>query len=297
MTPRVTVVVPTRDRREALARALAGVDTQAYRDFELIVVDDASADRTEEWVREHRPDALLLAHPSPRGAAAARNLGVERARGELVALLDDDDAWDPDYLAAQVSALYAHPEATLSYADHVEVNPAGRRSRPDTRTLLPGTGSLIRLLADCPIHTSSVVVVRRDAFTRHGAFDESLAIVHDWEWYARVVAQGGVLHHLDRPLVERGVPGGLIRSHRDWYREESSVLAHALAGRPEDERLVRTYRALFFGRVALGRRDVSFGVARLVEAFRRSPRRAVSLAAAALQRRARPLPADPGAGS
>ena len=285
MTPRVSVIVPTRNRRVALGRALDSVNGQTYRDFELIVVDDGSTDGTSKWLEATSPHVRLFTRDTPAGAAAARNFGIANARGEVIALLDDDDCWLPPYLGAQVEHLDASPDAAVSYAHHVEVDPAGRRTAPDTRTLLPGASPLVRVLADCPIHTSSVAAFRREAFGRFGRFDERLLIVHDWEWYGRVVALGGTLKRLGRQLVERGVPGGLIAAHRDWYREESGVIARVLAGRAADERLVRTYRALYFGRLAVGRGDLTFGLARLGEAFRRSPDLAARLAAAAVRRR------------
>lgn len=297
MTPRVSVVVPTRDRRPALARTLAAVVTQTFRDFELIVVDDGSVDGTPAWVREKHPDARLIVRATSAGAAAGRNLGIEHARGELVALLDDDDVWRPSYLEAQVRALDAHPDAPLSYTGHVEVDAGGHVSWPDTRTLLPDASALVRLLADCPIHTSSVVVCRRQAFERFGSFDETLSVVHDYEWYARVVSSGTLLHHEDEPLVERGLPGGIVRQHRTWYREEARVVEGMLDDRAAERRIVRTYRALFFARLALSRGDVTFGLARLAEASRRSPRLAARLTAAAIGRRRLRPPAAAGAGA
>lgn len=287
MSTRVSVVVATHNRRATLARALDSVDRQCFPALEMIVVDDRSTDGTIDWLRTERPDVWALVNGGTPGAAAARNLGIERARGEIVAFLDDDDVWLPGYLRAQVEHLEAAPRAAVSYADHVEVDAAGRRFFPDKRTLLPQESQFVQLLADCPIHTSSVAACRRDAFETYGRLDERLRIVHDWEWYARVVAKGGVVVHLARQLVERGVPGGLT-AHRSWYREESVVLTRVLAGRPADERLVRTYRALFFGRVALAKGDVVFGLARVAEALRRSPSSSARLSVAAVRRRLSP---------
>ncbi|MDQ5821259.1 MAG: glycosyltransferase [Actinomycetota bacterium] len=297
MTPRVSVVVPTRNRLATLTRALAGVDAQRFRDFEILVVDDGSTDGTADWLRARYPGVRLLARASPAGAASARNLGLERARGKFVAFLDDDDVWQPSYLEAQVNHLDANPAAALSYADYVESDSFGRRSRPDNRTRLRNASPLLRLLAESFIHTLSVVVCRREAFDRFGRFDESLTIVHDLEWYARVLGGGGSVLHLQRALVDRSVPGGLLASHRHWFREERAVLAKALDGSPEHrkyERMVRAYRSLFFARVALTRRDLTFGLVRLVEAFLSSPRWTVQLATVRLLRR---IPRDRRAGA
>ena len=272
MTPRVSVVIPTQDRLASLGRALASVDAQSFRDVEILVVDDGSTDGTGEWLRASRPDALV-ASTSRAGAAAARNAAVERARGELVAFLDDDDAWLPSYLDAQVAQLDADGEAALSYADCAGV---------DTRSLLRDRAPLVRMLAEPYIHTMSAVVCRRDAFARFGRLDESLRVVHDLDWYARVLAGGGRIAHVPQELLERGAPGRLTAEHRRWFAEERTVLARTAAANG-DARLIRAYRSLFFARVALGKGDVPFGLARLGEALAASPGSTVRLAALRLR--------------
>jgi glycosyltransferase involved in cell wall biosynthesis len=290
VTPRVSVVVPTRDRLEKLQRALAGVDGQRFRDFEVIIVDDGSVDATVPWLRAQCPAVRVLAMEKPGGAARARNRGFELARGELIAFLDDDDFWQPAYLEAQVEHVDAHPTATLSYTDHVETDASGRSSRPDTQPLFAYPSLFVRLLAESFIHTLSVVVCRREAFDRFGRFDESLNIIHDLDWYCRVLVGGGHFLYLPRPLVERGVPGGLVTSHRRWFQEERSAHARAFAGNAVDarhERMVRAYRSLFFARVGLAERDLRFGFSRLAEALHESPSWTIRIAALRLLRRIR----------
>lgn len=288
MIPRVSVVVATRDRRPQLARALASVDAQTFRDLETVVVDDGSADSTAAWLREHRPAVRTVALETPGGAAAARNRGIAAARGELIAFLDDDDAWGADYLAAQVAQLDARPEATASYAEHVEVDASGRRARPDLGPLLAYRSPLVRLLAECFVHTLSVVVCRRAAFERFGLFDERLAVVHDLDWFGRLLTGGGELLFLPGARVERGVPGGLVSAYRLWEREERTVHARLFAaGRvaPSDQRLVRVSRGLLFARIGWARGDLGFGLARLAAAFVRSPIAAARVAALRIARR------------
>jgi glycosyltransferase involved in cell wall biosynthesis len=288
VTPRVSVVVPTRNRQQQLARALASVRAQHFRNFEVLVVDDGSTDETVPWLRATCPEVRILVMERPRGAAAARNRALEHARGDLVAFLDDDDLWRPTYLEGQVRLLDASPAADLSYADHIEIDPAGRVSRPDTRPLLAYPSALAWLLAECFIHTLSVVVCRRQVFERVGRFDESLTIVHDLDWYRRVVASGASVVHLPGEHVERAVPGGLVTSHRTWAREELVVLMRAFADDAEDggaERIVRATRSLFFARVGLAKGDLLFGLRQLAEAFRRAPGWSVRIAGLRILRR------------
>ena len=257
MTPRVSVVMPTRNRKGSLALALASVEAQRCRDFEVVVVDDASTDGTASWLREKWPDVALVELARPSGAAAARNRGVERARGEIVAFLDDDDTWHPSYLEVQLSQLEADPEAELSTTGHIEIDSAGHFSLPDLRPLRQYPEPLLHFMAECPIHTLSVVACRRTAFSRIGLFDERLSVVHDLDFYLRLGAAGGRMMHYSAALVERAVPGGLVTRHRQWFQEEQTVHRRFFETSKclrRYQRRIRATRALFFARVARIRR-------------------------------------------
>jgi glycosyltransferase involved in cell wall biosynthesis len=274
-----------------LRRALASVQAQTFDGLvEVVVVDDGSLDGTAAWLQAHAPEIRLVVSTSPGGAAAARNRALGEIDGELIAFLDSDDVWRPTYLEDQVSNLDQRPDAVISHADYVLVDPAGGATRPTNGTLLPDADALVRLLAECFIHTQSTMICRREAIDRFGRFDEGLAVVHDFDWYARVLAGGGVIAHLPRPLVERSVPGGLITDHRRWFGEERTMIGRALAASEGARRarpMIRAYRSLWFARVALAKGDVAFGLARLAEALLQSPRWTAKLAALSLARRAR----------
>ena len=113
--PAVSVVVIFLDEEAFLEEAVESVLAQTYRDWELLLVDDGSTDRSPAIARSYaarRPGRVrYLEHPGHenRGMSATRNLGVTHARGRYVALLDADDVWRPEKLAEQVAVLEAHP--------------------------------------------------------------------------------------------------------------------------------------------------------------------------------------------
>lgn len=119
--PCVSVVIIAFNAEAFLAEAIDSVLFQSFSDYELIVVDDGSADGTAAIAEEYRgwrPDLVrVVRHPDGRnhGMSAARNLGLECARGEFIAFLDADDVWTPDKLKEQVAILRADPEAGLVY--------------------------------------------------------------------------------------------------------------------------------------------------------------------------------------
>jgi hypothetical protein len=160
--------------------------------------------------------------------------------------------------------------------------------QPHLRPLFNYANPLIHMLAECPLHTLSVVACRRSAFERFGLFDETLVVVHDLEWYLRLLLAGVQLAHIPTPLVERSVPGGLVTRHRLWYAEERAVHARiftdaAVARR--DQRRIRASRAIWFARVGFARADIGFGLARLGEAILTSPLDCVRIAAIRLAQR------------
>ncbi len=272
--PRISIIIPTRDRRTSLTRALAGVEAQRFRDFEVVVVDDGSIDDTVWWLRAKYPAVSLIELGRSEGSAAARNRGVARAEGEVLAFLDDDDVWHPAYLEEQLAQLDRHPEADYAVTGHVEVDGAGKIGLPDLRPLYRYAQPLAHLLAECPIHTLSILACRRSAFDRVGPFDEGLSIVHDLDWYARLVLSRTRMERCPNLLVARAVPGGLVIRHREWFAEERkvhrSIFSSAALSRREQQ-MIRTVRALFFAHLAGAKGDLAFGVRRLAEAMLLSP--------------------------
>ena len=110
--PKVSIVLPTYNRADVLARALASVARQSYTDWELIVVDDGSADSTEAIVKESGV-AVRYLRAQHGGVSAARNLGIRESESEYVAFLDSDDAWNPSYLSVCAGFLDDHPGEAL----------------------------------------------------------------------------------------------------------------------------------------------------------------------------------------
>lgn len=190
--PLVSVVIPSRNRRARLERALASVWAQTLGDFEVIVVDDASDDGTQQAlanIAASEPRLRTIRHDAPRGGAGARNTGIAAARGEFVAFLDDDDVWLPEKLARQVAVLRANPQASAVSASFVIDAGGGRRL---AKILHPPRD------ADEIIHANhlggaSVCCTTRAALERIGGFDPTLRSAQDWDLWIKLNDLGPVL--------------------------------------------------------------------------------------------------------
>ena len=107
--PRVSVVMPTYNRRDTIVRAIESVRAQTFEDWELVVVDDGSTDGTRDVVAGIDPRVQLIVQEN-RGVGGARDMGMAAASGALIAFLDSDDAWPAHHLALATSFFDAHPD-------------------------------------------------------------------------------------------------------------------------------------------------------------------------------------------
>jgi glycosyltransferase involved in cell wall biosynthesis len=183
--PLVSVVIPTYNRARLLERAVNSVLNQTYRDIELIVVDDASADDTAGVIGGFRDKRIrYMRHPSNRGAPAARNTGISNARGRYIGLLDDDDQWYPEKLEKQVSKFSEVSDAVgLIYSGYEVRDNEGRL----LRTYLPEARGDVRrrLLLGTPIG-SPTPLIRSICFQKAGLFDVFLKSCQDWDMWKRI---------------------------------------------------------------------------------------------------------------
>ena len=113
MQPLVTIIIPNWNGRHLLGTCLDSLRRQTFRDFETIVVDNGSSDGSVEFLRENYPEVRLIALEDNRGFSAAVNRGIREARGEYIALLNNDTEADPRWLEELVKALDSHPEVGL----------------------------------------------------------------------------------------------------------------------------------------------------------------------------------------
>jgi glycosyltransferase involved in cell wall biosynthesis len=119
-SPLVSVIIPSWNSRIFLESAIASVEAQTFKDYEIIVIDDGSTDDTCEWA-EANIGRFHYHRTSNQGPASARNYGAELAEGEYLAFLDSDDMWLPNKLEAQVKALTENTQCSFVFSDGFRV--------------------------------------------------------------------------------------------------------------------------------------------------------------------------------
>jgi len=220
----VSVIIPTYNRAQKVARAVTSVLYQTYTDYELIVVDDGSLDHTADTLSLFHPRLTLLVHGENRGVSAARNTGIMASRGPLIAFLDSDDYWLPDKLAVQAAFFKAHPKAMACQTQEIWIR-KGLRVNPKKKHLKPSGSIFVPSLKLCLV-SPSAVMVRRSLLDEVGLFDEALPVCEDYDLWLRVSCRHPV-HLLPEALVikEGGAPDQLSKSRTgmDRFRIHSLV--------------------------------------------------------------------------
>lgn len=180
----VSVIIPTYNRAHVVGQAIRGVLHQTYQDFEIIIVDDASTDNTEETVKKFNDNRIrYLRHMENCGAPWARNSGAEVASGEYLAFLDSDDVWYPGFLERQLTGLNNFPPTVgmiccsmiRKQGDRYTNVRLGVRNLKFDESLRFGNG----------ICTSSFLI-RKTAFQTIGGFDVNFSSFQDFDFLLRM---------------------------------------------------------------------------------------------------------------
>jgi glycosyltransferase involved in cell wall biosynthesis len=209
--PRLSVVIPLYNKEGQIVRALDSVCAQTVRDVEVVVVDDGSTDGGAALVRAYGDPRVRLVQQPNGGVSSARNLGVESARGPVVAFLDADDAWYPDHLERLWRMRLEYPQAVGWATNYEVVTPDGRRtlgvsSETAPRVVLTPENYYRIALQGSPV-CSSAVMVDKAALANVGGFPVGVRLGEDLDTWIRLMFTG--------PIVFDPKPGACYHADGD----------------------------------------------------------------------------------
>lgn len=250
--PVISIIMPFRDAAATLPMCLASICRQTLGDFELLAIDDGSADESAELVRAlaARDARVILLEPGRIGLVAALNLGVAQSRTPLLARMDADDLMHPQRLALQRDFLEAHPEIAL-VAARAAIFPkrlvrAGYQEyvRWQNACLTPEQIAAAIYIESPFAHPS--VTLRRSALAAAGGHYADGAFPEDYELWLRMCHAGLALAKLPQTLLAwRESPGRASRVDPRYRREAFDILrARFLA---EDARLRQGRDLVYWG--------------------------------------------------
>lgn len=187
--PLISVIVPVYNAEATLLETIDSIRHQTCSDFELIVIDDGSTDRTLARVQSIRDPRVRLFTCSNQGLAASRNRGIEWSSGDFISFIDADDMWTPDKLELQLDALRRCPGAALAYSWTAFVDLDGRFLFAKEPSRFEGD-VYVDLLRNCNfVASGSNILVRRSCAVAVGGFDATLEAAHDWDFCLRIAAR------------------------------------------------------------------------------------------------------------
>jgi glycosyltransferase involved in cell wall biosynthesis len=263
----VSVIVPCYNHARFVPDAIDSILAQTYTDWEAIIVDDGSTDDTRQVSAQFTDPRIHYVYQENEGLSAARNTGIRLAQGELLAFLDADDEWEPEFLMRCRAALIRNPALAFVYTRTYYVDQQGAR--------LPGLGGQALSGASFreriheggffPVHA---VLLRRQHLESVGDFDVDLTSVEDWDLWLRISKEHPV-QGIAEPLVRYRVqPASMSTDVERMHANRLAVLAKhfgQLEGEPqtwpEDRRRAYAfaYRTSALGYIGRGDTDEGWG--------------------------------------
>lgn len=193
--PLVSVVIPVYNGEQHIAETLRSVEAQDYRPLDIVVVDDGSIDETAGIVQSF-PDVRYFRQEN-QGNGLARNRGLKEAKGEIIAMLDADDLWEPDKLTRQVGYLLDNPQTGYAICK-MEFFVDGNGKAPAWLNQ-----DIFKEPRNC--YLPSALVVRRSALEDVGSFDEDFWYGNDSDWFFRANDKNIPMAILEEVLVKKRI--------------------------------------------------------------------------------------------
>ena len=233
--PRVSILLTCYNHIKYLPPCLEGVRNQTFTDFEILAIDDGSTDGTREWLSQ-QPDIRCIFNETNLGTYETLNVGLAEAKGELIAVLNDDDLWEPTKLQRQIEVLDSHPKVGLVHTggtfidgqgNRIEGNPLGFAfPRFETGDILLGLVYENKIIA-------SAALARRVCFDQVGKFNSAYFGSGDWEMWFRIAEKFDV-GYVDEPLTHYRVHGANASHKLEKIWRDDEALRDWIAPRIKD---------------------------------------------------------------
>ncbi len=231
--PLVSIIIPCYNGSDYIGEAIESVLAQSCKDWELIIIDDASTDDSTDIVKKYctNKKISILKNKKNLGIAGTKNKGILKSKGEFIAFLDQDDIWDNNKLSLQTKRLQQDSSAGVICTGMLFID-----SQANATTIFKGFDDkdqqeLIKNLYITPVNSSSTMMIRRSCIDKTGAFDQSLKGWDDYELLMRIGLDFKILYEAALLVKKRIHPGGA--QHRpEVIAEEDRVFEGLLKMHP-----------------------------------------------------------------
>ncbi len=200
--PEVTVIIPTWNRAKWLKKSIESVLVQTFKDFELVVVDDASTDSTDEILEIYSGKIRTITLPKNNGVSAARNKAIVQSDSKWIAFLDSDDYWHAEKLEKQIKQSRFFLTHHIFFTDEIwfrngiRVNPKNKHRKKE--------GWIFQASLALCLMAPSTVMLSRKLLEKHGKFDEDLPVCEDYDLWLRLTAYYPVVLLNEKLMTRQG---------------------------------------------------------------------------------------------
>jgi len=247
--PQISVIIPAYNAERTIIETIQSVQQQTFQDFEIIVINDGSKDKTVELVQSIQDESVQIFSYENGGLPVARNRGISHATSEFIAFLDADDLWTADKLQLQLTALEQNPKAGVAYSwtCFMDVDEQGKPLSflPSPRYSFAGNVYEKLLVSDF-IHSGSNTLIRREAIESTGEFDPTLKSCEDWDYWLRLAARWHFVVVPKHQILYRRAPGAM--SSKVEVMKEASLIAmeKAYQAAPPELQYLKSYTLTSF---------------------------------------------------
>jgi glycosyltransferase involved in cell wall biosynthesis len=198
-TGKVSIIMPTHNRCDLLKNAIDSILNQTYKNYEIIIVDDASTDNTEEYINSLNLDKLVyIKNKESKGASKSRSIGIRNATGQFIAFLDDDDEWLPTKLEEQVKKFSNNDNLGLVYTG---VKLVFKDQNLSYNTLPNLSGYVYKeMLMRNHIGVTPAVMLRKEVLEDVGLFDSNYPAREEYDLWIRV-SEKWKIDYIKEPLL------------------------------------------------------------------------------------------------
>jgi len=287
--PRVSVVIPVYGVEQFVESAVRSVLNQSFDDFEIIIVNDRSPDRSLEICESiDDPRIKIVTHLENRGLAGARNTGIRHASGEYIGLLDSDDLWEKDKLQAHVKHLDENPELGVSFSRSAFIDEQGTHLKTYQMPNLTGI-TVPHLMCRNPVGNGSAPVIRKEVFSDiatmeniHGVeeahyFDDSFRQSEDIECWIRIAATTNwQFEGLSEPLTlyrinSASLSANIPKQLASWEKVMDKLKGYAPELWENHVGLARAFQLRYLARQAIRQKDGKSALSLVWQGFKSSP--------------------------
>ena len=247
--PQISVIIPAYNAEQTILKTIESVRQQTFSDFEIIVINDGSKDKTLELLQTIQDQRLKVFSYENGGLCTARNRGISHATGEFIAFLDADDLWTADKLELQLTALQQNSQAGVAYSwtCFMDVDEQGKASSflPSPKYSFAGNVYQNLLVSDF-VHSGSNTLIRREAIESVGEFDSVCTGCADWDYWMRLSVRWQFVVVAKYQILYRRTHGSMSSKVEVMRKEALIAIEKAYQAAPPELQYLKTHSMTSF---------------------------------------------------